>query len=57
MPFLRAALIPHKEPERIRRKPKKKIRSVEDMWIALVAKAWIYANDRATRREIARLGL
>ncbi len=57
MPYLRAALIPHKEPEKVRMKPKMTIRSVEDIGIALAVKAWLYADDRATQREMALLGL
>lgn len=57
MPFLRAALIPNKQPEKPRKKPKMEIHSVQDLAIALAVKAWIYADDRATKREMAELGL
>lgn len=57
MPFLKAGLIPHKKSEKVREKPKMKIRSVQDLVVALAVKAWIYADDQATKREMALLGL
>ena len=57
MPYLRAKLIANKQPEKKREKPKMKIRSVQDLVVALAVKAWIYADDQATKREMALLGL
>ena len=57
MPFLKAALIAKKQPEKKRKKPKKVIHSVQDLAVALAVKAWIYADDQATKREMALLGL
>ena len=57
MPFLKAALIPHKKPEKVREKSKKTIQTLEDVLVATVAKAWIYLDDQATKREMALLGL
>lgn len=57
MPFLRAALLANKKPETVRKKPKMTIRSFEELGIALAVKAWINADDRATQREAALLGL
>ena len=57
MPFLRAAQMPHQDSPKTSRKPKLAIRSLEDMKVALAVKAWIYADDLTTKREIAQLGL
>ena len=57
MPFLRAALIPNKQPEKPRKKPKMEIHSVQDLAIALAVKVWIYHDDQSTKREMALLGL
>ena len=57
MPYLRAALIAHKENATERKKPKMVIRSFEDMKVALAVKAWLYADDLTTKREAAQLGL
>lgn len=57
MPFLRAALLANKKPETVHKKPKMTIRSFEELGIALAVKAWINADDRATQREAALLGL
>ena len=56
MPFLKAGKIAEK-PESKREKPKKKIRSAEDLVVAMAVKAWMYLDDRATKAELARLGL
>ena len=57
MPYLRAALIAHKENATKRKKPKMVIRSFEDMKVAVAVKAWLYADDLTTKREAAQLGL
>lgn len=57
MPFLKAALIPHKEPEKPRKKPKMAIRSVQDMVIAKAVRVWLYLDDQMTKAELARMGL
>lgn len=57
MPFLRAAQLPHKESPKTHPKPKKAIRTLEDLGVALAVKTWLYADDQATQREIALLGL
>ena len=57
MPFLKAALIPHKKPEKVREKSKKTIRTLEDAMIAMTVRAWIALDDITTKREIALLGL
>ena len=57
MPYLRAAQLPHKEDTTERKKPKFAIRTLEDMKVALAVKAWLYADDWSTKREIAQLGL
>ena len=57
MPFLKAGLIAKNTPEIKREKPKMKIRSAEDLVVAMAVKAWIFADDLATKAELARLGL
>ncbi|MBQ4430346.1 MAG: hypothetical protein II877_02500 [Synergistaceae bacterium] len=57
MPYLRAALMPHKESPKERKKAKMAIRSLEDMKVALAVKAWLYADDLSTKVEAAQLGL
>lgn len=57
MPYLRAALLPHKEAVKTKPKPKMTIRSLEDMKVALAVKAWLYADDRATEKEARLLEL
>ena len=57
MPFLRAALIPNKQPEKPRKKPKMEIHSVQDLAIAMAVKTWLYLDDQSTKVELARLGL
>ena len=57
MPYLRAALIDHKETPKPRKKSRMAIRSFEDMKVALAVKAWLYADNRSTKREVALLGL
>ena len=56
MPFLKAGKIAEKSKSK-REKPKKKIRSAEDLVVAMAVKAWIFADDLATKAELARLGL
>ena len=57
MPYLRAALLPHKGTVKANPKPKMTIRSLEDMKVALAVKAWLYADDRATEKEARLLEL
>ncbi len=57
MPFLKAGLIPHKKSEKVREKPKKTIRTLEDVLVVTVAKTWLYLDDQSTKREMALLGL
>lgn len=57
MPFLKAGLIPHKKPEKVREKPKKTIRTLEYVLVATVAKTWLYLDDQSTKHEMALLGL
>ena len=57
MPYLRAALIERKETPKPRKKSKMAIRSFEDLKVALAVKAWLYADDRSTKKEAALLGL
>ena len=56
MPFLKAGKIAVK-PENKREKPKMKIRSAEDLVVAMAVKTWLYVDDLATKAELARLGL
>ena len=56
MPFLKAGKIAEKS-ENKREKPKKKIRSAEDLVVAMAVKTWLYVDDLATKREMALLGL
>lgn len=57
MPFLKAARNANEQSETKHKKPKMKIHSVQDVAIAMAVKAWIYADDLATQREAALLGL
>lgn len=57
MPYLRAALVANKQPEKPRKKPKMVIHSVQDITIAKAVKTWLYLDDQATKREAALLGL
>ena len=57
MPFLRAALMPNKKPEKIRAKPKMVVRSLCDLEVANAVKMWIHEDDISTARELALLGL
>lgn len=56
MPFLKAGKIAEKS-EIKREKPKMKIRSAEDLVVAMAVKTWLYVDDLATKAELARLGL
>lgn len=57
MPFLKAALLANKQPEKPRKKPKMAIRSLQDMSVAVAVKTWLYLDDQLTKREAALLGL
>ena len=57
MPFLRAATIAGRKPEAKRVRPKFAIRTFEDLKVAAVVKAWLYADDRATEAERTLMGL
>ncbi|MBQ6664156.1 MAG: hypothetical protein IJM68_01075 [Synergistaceae bacterium] len=57
MPFLRAASITERRPEVVRKRPKFAIRTFEDLKVAAVVKAWLYADDRSTEAERSLLGL
>ena len=57
MPFLRAATIAGKRPEVVQKRPKFVIRTLEDLKVAAVVKAWLYADDRSTKAELALMGL
>ncbi len=57
MPFLKASLIPHKKSEKKREKPKKVIRTLEDVLVAKAVKTLLQIDDLTTKREMALLGL
>ena len=55
MPFLRAALIPHKD--NVAQPQSAKPRSTCDKEIAEIVNAWIREDDFSTAQELAALGL
>ncbi len=60
MPYLRAALNPHKQPKKDKPEVKsssKKMCSVSDINLRLALEQWMLEDDRSTREELIRLGL
>ena len=60
MPYLRAALNPHKQPKQEKPEVKsssKKMCSVSDINLRLALEQWMLEDDRSTREELIRLGL